>query len=33
MPPGYPNLDLYRNASLLELGVSDPGKFQIDLVK
>jgi hypothetical protein len=28
-----PNLDLYHNASLLELGVSAPASIQIDLVK
>jgi hypothetical protein len=33
MSAANPNLELYHNASLLELGVSDPAKVQIDLVK
>ncbi|MFO1512657.1 MAG: DUF362 domain-containing protein [Verrucomicrobiota bacterium] len=28
-----PNLELYRNASLLELGVSDPAKMQIETLR
>lgn len=28
-----PNLELYRNAALLELGVAEPGKIQVDLLK
>jgi hypothetical protein len=28
-----PNLELYRNATLLQLGVSAPGSVQIELVK
>jgi hypothetical protein len=33
MSAGKPNAELYHNASLLELGVDDPAKVQIDLVK
>jgi hypothetical protein len=33
MGRGNPNADLYHNAWMLELGVDDPAKVQIDLVK
>jgi uncharacterized protein (DUF362 family) len=28
-----PNLELYRNAALLELGVAEPGRIQVELLK
>jgi hypothetical protein len=33
MSAGKPNADLYHNAALLELGVDDPAKVQIERVK
>jgi hypothetical protein len=33
MDAADPNMDLYHNATLLELGISAPGKIQIDFVK
>ena len=33
MSAGKPNAELYHNAWELELGVDDPAKVQIDLVK
>jgi hypothetical protein len=32
-PPVKPNLELYSNAALLELGVSDLKKIQVETVK
>lgn len=32
VPEAKSNLDLYRNASLLELGVSDPAKIEVELL-
>ena len=28
-----PNLELYRNASLIELGVSDPSKMRVETLR
>lgn len=31
-PPAKPNLQLYQNAALLELGIADPGSIQVETV-